>query len=131
MKVHGAESGGLKHLEHFVCDAKQIQMASLRAQHPCVCWLCKASAHKPHCASTQCALSIFDSCRGACLESRVSARVFWEQGLSLRVPAGTSCAIVGTSGSGKSTLMRLLFRMFDSTGGSITINGTDIKQASP
>lgn len=52
------------------------------------------------------------------------------QGLDLRVPAGTSCAIVGTSGSGKSTLMRLLFRMFDSTKGTITINGTNIKEAS-
>ena len=52
------------------------------------------------------------------------------QGLDLKVPAGTSCAIVGTSGSGKSTLMRLLFRMFDSTKGTITINGNDIKEAS-
>lgn len=52
------------------------------------------------------------------------------QGLDLKVPAGTSCAIVGTSGSGKSTLMRLLFRMFDSTQGNITINGTNIKEAS-
>lgn len=32
------------------------------------------------------------------------------QGASLKVPAGTSCAIVGTSGSGKSTVLRLLFR---------------------
>ena len=52
------------------------------------------------------------------------------QGLDLKVPAGTSCAIVGTSGSGKSTLMRLLFRMFDSTKGTITINGNNIKEAS-
>ena len=50
------------------------------------------------------------------------------QGLNLEVPAGTSCAIVGTSGSGKSTLMRLLFRMFDSTKGTIRVNGADIKE---
>ena len=31
-------------------------------------------------------------------------------GVSFKVPAGTSCAIVGTSGSGKSTVLRLLFR---------------------
>lgn len=32
------------------------------------------------------------------------------QGLSFKVPAGTSCAVVGASGSGKSTILRLLFR---------------------
>jgi hypothetical protein len=52
----------------------------------------------------------------------------WVQGLNLEVPAGTSCAIVGTSGSGKSTIMRLLFRLFDSTSGQIRINDSDIKQ---
>lgn len=52
------------------------------------------------------------------------------QGLSLRVPAGSSCAVVGRSGSGKSTLMRLLFRMYDTQKGTIRINGTDIHQAS-
>ena len=36
------------------------------------------------------------------------------QGVSFRVPAGTSCALVGTSGSGKSTILRLLFRFYDS-----------------
>jgi len=53
------------------------------------------------------------------------------QGLTLTVPGGTSCAIVGTSGSGKSTLMRLLFRMFDSTSGHIRINGTDYNLVPP
>ena len=32
------------------------------------------------------------------------------QDVSFRVPAGTSCALVGTSGSGKSTVLRLLYR---------------------
>ena len=35
------------------------------------------------------------------------------QGVTFRVPAGTSCALVGTSGSGKSTILRLLFRFYD------------------
>jgi ABC-type transport system involved in cytochrome bd biosynthesis fused ATPase/permease subunit len=38
------------------------------------------------------------------------------QGVSFRVPAGTSCALVGTSGSGKSTILRLLFRFYDAGG---------------
>jgi ABC-type multidrug transport system fused ATPase/permease subunit len=32
------------------------------------------------------------------------------RGVSFRVPAGTSCAVVGSSGSGKSTILRLLYR---------------------
>ena len=50
-------------------------------------------------------------------------------GVSLVVPAGTSCAIVGASGSGKSTILRLLFRFFDvaNNGGSIKVGGVDIR----
>lgn len=49
----------------------------------------------------------------------------------MKVPAGTSCAIVGTSGSGKSTLMRLLFRMYDRNGGKIMINHSDVNEVDP
>jgi ATP-binding cassette subfamily B protein len=53
--------------------------------------------------------------------------------VSFKVPAGKTVAIVGPSGAGKSTISRLLFRFYDVTGGSITIDGQDIrdvKQAS-
>ena len=43
------------------------------------------------------------------------------------MPAGTSCALVGTSGSGKSTIMRLLFRFYDVESGSIRIAGQDLR----
>lgn len=49
------------------------------------------------------------------------------QNFSLRVPAGTSCAIVGTSGSGKSTVLRLLFRFMEPSGGQILVGGADIQ----
>jgi len=50
------------------------------------------------------------------------------QGVSLSIPAGTSCALVGASGSGKSTILRLLFRFYDvEQGGSIKVGGYDIK----
>ena len=49
------------------------------------------------------------------------------QGASLRVPAGTSCALVGTSGSGKSTIMRLLFRFYDVESGTIRFGGRDLR----
>ncbi|MDX1344437.1 MAG: ABC transporter ATP-binding protein/permease [Sedimenticolaceae bacterium] len=48
-------------------------------------------------------------------------------GLSFRVPAGHKVAVVGHSGAGKSTLARLLFRFYDVTGGSIVIDGQDIR----
>jgi ATP-binding cassette, subfamily B, heavy metal transporter len=50
------------------------------------------------------------------------------QGLSLSIPAGSVCAVVGASGAGKSTLARLLFRFYDVQSGSITIDGQDIRQ---
>jgi ABC-type transport system involved in Fe-S cluster assembly fused permease/ATPase subunit len=49
------------------------------------------------------------------------------QGLSVHVPAGTSCAFVGTSGSGKSTILRLLFRFYDADAGSVLVGGRDVR----
>jgi ABC-type transport system involved in Fe-S cluster assembly fused permease/ATPase subunit len=48
------------------------------------------------------------------------------KGVTIDVPAGTSCAVVGPSGAGKSTLARLLYRFYDPTSGLITIDGRDI-----
>jgi ATP-binding cassette, subfamily B, heavy metal transporter len=49
------------------------------------------------------------------------------KGLSFQVPAGKTVAIVGPSGAGKSTISRLLFRLYDVSSGSITIDGQDIR----
>jgi ATP-binding cassette, subfamily B, heavy metal transporter len=49
------------------------------------------------------------------------------KGLSFEVPAGKRVAIVGPSGAGKSTISRLLFRLYDVSDGSITIDGQDIR----
>jgi ATP-binding cassette subfamily B protein len=43
------------------------------------------------------------------------------------IAAGTTTAVVGHSGSGKSTLSRLLFRFYDVQGGSVLIDGQDIR----
>ena len=49
------------------------------------------------------------------------------KGLSFEVPAGKTVAIVGPSGAGKSTISRLLFRLYDVSSGTISIDGQDIR----
>lgn len=46
---------------------------------------------------------------------------------SLKVPKGTSVALVGQSGSGKSTLANLVTRFYDVNEGSVTIDGVDVR----
>jgi len=49
------------------------------------------------------------------------------RGVSFNCKPGTLTAIVGPSGAGKSTISGLLPRLYDVTDGSISINGTDIR----
>ena len=48
--------------------------------------------------------------------------------VSFTIAAGQRIAVVGHSGSGKSTLARLLYRFYDVSSGSITINGVDVRE---
>uniref|UniRef100_A0A7S3QG25 Bile salt export pump n=1 Tax=Chaetoceros debilis TaxID=122233 RepID=A0A7S3QG25_9STRA len=48
-------------------------------------------------------------------------------GMNLKVPAGKTVALVGPSGSGKSTTVSMLERFYDPTAGSITLDGTDLR----
>ncbi|KAJ3695666.1 hypothetical protein LUZ60_001043 [Juncus effusus] len=48
-------------------------------------------------------------------------------GFSLRVPSGTTMAIVGESGCGKSTVINLVERFYDPQAGEVLIDGIDIK----
>ncbi len=49
-------------------------------------------------------------------------------GLDLDVPAGTTVALVGHTGAGKSTIAKLLARFYDPRDGSITVDGTDLRE---
>lgn len=49
------------------------------------------------------------------------------QGVSIKIPAGTTVGIVGPTGSGKTTLLNLIPRLFDPDNGKVLLGGIDIK----
>ncbi|WP_275039850.1 ABC transporter ATP-binding protein [Halogeometricum borinquense] len=50
--------------------------------------------------------------------------------LSFHAESGDTVGIVGPTGSGKSTILKLLFRFYDPTSGTITVDDTDIREFS-
>ena len=48
--------------------------------------------------------------------------------INLRIPSGSSLAVVGATGSGKSTLIHLIGRFYDPTSGQVLIDGIDIRE---
>src|SRR4051812_5102901 len=52
------------------------------------------------------------------------------QGISFRLEAGRSLAVVGATGSGKSTLVDLLVRAYDPDRGAVLLDGVDIRRLS-
>lgn len=63
----------------------------------------------------------------AVLDSRESEQVL--HGINFTVEPGQTVALVGSSGAGKSTIANLVSRLYDVTGGSITLNGVDLRDA--
>jgi ATP-binding cassette subfamily B protein len=51
--------------------------------------------------------------------------------VELEIPAGETVAIVGHTGSGKSTLVSLIPRLMDPTGGSVSLDGVDLRDLDP
>ena len=49
------------------------------------------------------------------------------RGLDIEVPAGETHAVVGLTGAGKSTIVKLLLRLYEPTGGRVTVDGVDVR----
>jgi ATP-binding cassette subfamily B protein len=49
-------------------------------------------------------------------------------GVSFTIPAGTFCAVLGPSGVGKSTVADLLVRLLDPDGGTVSLDGHDLRE---
>ncbi|MFI7632315.1 ABC transporter ATP-binding protein [Microbispora rosea] len=52
-------------------------------------------------------------------------------GISFRVAAGQTTAVIGSTGSGKTTLVSLVPRLFDVTSGAVLIDGADVRELDP
>ena len=53
------------------------------------------------------------------------------RGISFTARAGQTTAVVGSTGAGKTTLVSLLPRLFDATGGSVLVDGVDVREIEP
>ena len=49
------------------------------------------------------------------------------EAVDLVIPGGTSVALVGSTGSGKTTLAHLIPRFYDASGGSVSLDGVDVR----
>lgn len=52
-------------------------------------------------------------------------------GITFTANPGTTTAIIGSTGSGKSTLVGLIARLFDVTGGEVSVDGVDVRDMDP
>jgi ATP-binding cassette subfamily B protein len=52
-------------------------------------------------------------------------------GISFRVAAGETTAIIGSTGAGKSTLVNLVARLFDASEGAVLVDGVDVRELDP
>ena len=51
--------------------------------------------------------------------------------ISFRARPGRTTAVIGSTGSGKTTLISLIPRLFDATGGSVLVDGVDVRELDP
>ncbi len=72
------------------------------------------------------ALSLDSDSDGNQLAARATRPVLSD--VSLDIPAGTTVALVGATGSGKTSLVSLISRLYDTSSGTVLLDGADVRR---
>jgi len=114
--------------------ASLVRIQDILSQQPEIADEEQAASHEPRAASEQVARSPQLEARSLVGEIEFRNLNFAYNGVSvlkdinLRIPAGSSLAIVGPTGSGKTTLVNLIPRIYDAEPGTVLIDGRPIRQ---
>ena len=114
--------------------ASMARIEEILSQQPEIADESQASSHEPRATSKQGAPSSQLEARGLIGEVEFRNLNFAYDGVSilkninLRIPAGSSLAIVGPTGSGKTTLVNLIPRIYDAEPGAVLIDGRPVRE---
>ncbi len=114
--------------------ASMVRIEEILAQKPEIADVDQASSHEPRATSKQVARSSQLEARGMLGEIEFRNLNFAYSGtpvlkdINLRIPAGSSLAIVGPTGSGKTTLVSLIPRIYDAAPGAVLIDGRPLRE---
>jgi ATP-binding cassette, subfamily B, multidrug efflux pump len=114
--------------------ASLVRIQEILSQQPEIADEDQAASHEPRAASEQVARS--PQLEACSLVGEIEFRnlnfayngVSVLKDINLRIPAGSSLAIVGPTGSGKTTLVDLIPRIYDAEPGTVLIDGRPIRQ---
>ena len=114
--------------------ASMVRIQEILAQQPEIADEEQASSHEPRATSEQVARSSQLEAHDLLGEIEFRNLNFAYNGtavlndINLRIPAGSSLAIVGPTGSGKTTLVNLIPRIYDAAPGAVVIDGRPIRE---
>ncbi|MGD0215325.1 MAG: ABC transporter ATP-binding protein [Terriglobales bacterium] len=114
--------------------ASMVRIQEILAQQPEIADEDQASSHEPRATSEQVARSSQLEAHDLLGEIEFRNLNFAYNGtavlndINLRIPAGSSLAIVGPTGSGKTTLVNLIPRIYDAAPGAVLIDGRPIRE---
>ncbi len=114
--------------------ASMVRIEEILAQQPEIADEDQASSHELRATSERVARSSQLEARGLLGEIEFRNLNFAYNGvpvlndINLRIPAGSSLAIVGPTGSGKTTLVNLIPRIYDAEPGTVLIDGRSVRQ---